>query len=46
MTLDRLNRPLGDLRISVTDRCNLRCGYCMPREVYGPGFEFMARGSS
>jgi GTP 3',8-cyclase len=43
MTLDRLNRPLGDLRISVTDRCNLRCGYCMPREVYGPGFEFMAR---
>jgi cyclic pyranopterin phosphate synthase len=43
MMLDRLERPLRDLRISVTDRCNLRCGYCMPREVYGPGFEFMAR---
>jgi len=43
MMLDRLDRPLRDLRISVTDRCNLRCRYCMPREVYGPGFAFMAR---
>jgi cyclic pyranopterin phosphate synthase len=41
--LDRLKRPLRDLRISVTDRCNLRCPYCMPREVFGPGFPFMPR---
>jgi GTP 3',8-cyclase len=41
--LDRLNRPLRDLRISVTDRCNLRCPYCMPREVFGPDFPFLAR---
>ncbi len=41
--LDSLMRPLRDLRISVTDRCNLRCPYCMPREVFGPGFEFLAR---
>ena len=34
MASDTLRRPLKDLRISVTDRCNLRCGYCMPREVY------------
>jgi cyclic pyranopterin phosphate synthase len=34
MVSDTLKRPLKDLRISVTDRCNLRCGYCMPREVY------------
>ncbi|HEU4828993.1 MAG TPA: radical SAM protein, partial [Gemmatimonadales bacterium] len=32
--LDRLNRPLGSLRLSVTDRCNLRCSYCMPEEEY------------
>ncbi|HTU79520.1 MAG TPA: GTP 3',8-cyclase MoaA [Solirubrobacteraceae bacterium] len=42
-TLDRLDRPLRDLRISVTDRCNLRCRYCMPREVYGAGFRFLPR---
>jgi cyclic pyranopterin phosphate synthase len=41
--LDTLDRPLRDLRISVTDRCNLRCGYCMPREVYGADHVFMAR---
>ncbi len=41
--LDRLARPVRDLRISVTDRCNFRCVYCMPREVYGPDFQFMAR---
>jgi cyclic pyranopterin phosphate synthase len=41
--LDRLGRPLRDLRISVTDRCNLRCPYCMPREVFGPGFAFLQR---
>jgi cyclic pyranopterin phosphate synthase len=41
---DLLGRPLRDLRISVTDRCNLRCRYCMPREVYGAGFAFLERG--
>ena len=40
---DRLARPLHDLRISVTDRCNFRCVYCMPREVYGPGYAFLPR---
>lgn len=34
MTSDRLGRPLGNLRLSVTDRCNLRCAYCMPEERY------------
>jgi cyclic pyranopterin phosphate synthase len=41
--VDQLGRPLRDLRISVTDRCNLRCPYCMPREVFGPGFQFLER---
>jgi cyclic pyranopterin phosphate synthase len=40
-TLDRLARPLRDLRISVTDRCNFRCTYCMPREIYGATFRFL-----
>jgi cyclic pyranopterin phosphate synthase len=40
---DKLGRNLASLRISVTDRCNLRCRYCMPREVYGPGFQFLGR---
>ncbi len=40
---DALARPLRDLRISVTDRCNFRCSYCMPREVFGPGFAFLPR---
>lgn len=40
---DRLARPLHDLRLSVTDRCNLRCSYCMPKEVYGPGYPFLPR---
>jgi len=40
---DLLARPLCDLRISVTDRCNLRCGYCMPREVFGTDFAFLER---
>lgn len=39
-----LDRPLRDLRISVTDRCNLRCRYCMPKEIYGPGHVFLPRG--
>lgn len=38
---DYLARPLRDLRISVTDRCNFRCPYCMPREVFGPGYPFL-----
>ncbi|MBV9119548.1 MAG: GTP 3',8-cyclase MoaA [Chloroflexi bacterium] len=41
MTLDRLARPLHDLRISVTDRCNFRCVYCMPKEVFGKDFQFL-----
>ncbi|MDJ0322320.1 GTP 3',8-cyclase MoaA [Cryobacterium sp. PH31-AA6] len=40
---DTLNRPLHDLRISVTDRCNFRCVYCMPKEVFGKDFAFMER---
>ena len=43
MSLDSLGRPLRDLRISVTDRCNFRCTYCMPREIYGRDFEFLRR---
>jgi cyclic pyranopterin phosphate synthase len=39
--LDTLNRPLRDLRISVTDRCNFRCRYCMPEEIFGPGYFFL-----
>ncbi|MEZ4553175.1 MAG: GTP 3',8-cyclase MoaA [Dehalococcoidia bacterium] len=41
--VDRLGRPLRDLRISVTDRCNFRCRYCMPREVFGADFAFLPR---
>jgi len=41
--LDRLARPLRDLRISVTDRCNFRCPYCMPREVFGESWTFLPR---
>jgi cyclic pyranopterin phosphate synthase len=40
---DRFGRPIRDLRISVTDRCNFRCTYCMPREIYGRDFEFLPR---
>jgi cyclic pyranopterin phosphate synthase len=42
-TIDQLARPLRDLRVSVTDRCNFRCGYCMPREVFGRDFAFLPR---
>jgi cyclic pyranopterin phosphate synthase len=42
-TFDLLGRPLRDLRISVTDRCNFRCVYCMPKEVFGPDHQFMPR---
>jgi cyclic pyranopterin phosphate synthase len=41
--LDTLGRPLRDLRISVTDRCNFRCVYCMPKDVFGPDYPFLAR---
>ncbi len=41
--LDILGRPLRDLRISVTDRCNMRCRYCMPAEVFGPDYAFVPR---
>ena len=40
---DTRQRPLRDLRISITDRCNLRCTYCMPREVFGKDFVFLPR---
>jgi len=41
--VDRLERPLRDLRISVTDRCNFRCPYCMPAEVFGRDFAFLPK---
>lgn len=41
--LDRLGRPLRDLRVSVTDRCNFRCPYCMPRDFFGAEFPFLPR---
>jgi cyclic pyranopterin phosphate synthase len=40
---DTLGRPVRDLRISVTDRCNFRCVYCMPKEVFGRGYRFLDR---
>jgi cyclic pyranopterin phosphate synthase len=40
---DTLGRALRDLRISVTDRCNFRCTYCMPREIFGRDYEFLPR---
>jgi cyclic pyranopterin phosphate synthase len=43
MAVDALGRPIRDLRISVTDRCNFRCSYCMPKEVFGRDFEFLKR---
>jgi cyclic pyranopterin phosphate synthase len=41
--VDTLGRPIHDLRVSVTDRCNFRCTYCMPREIYGRDFAFLPR---
>ena len=38
---DQFQRPIHDLRISVTDRCNFRCNYCMPKEVFGMNFNFL-----
>jgi len=42
---DRLGRPLRDLRISVTDRCNFRCVYCMPKEKFGSDHQFLERSA-
>jgi GTP 3',8-cyclase len=42
---DRLGRPLRDLRISVTDRCNFRCSYCMPKEVFDRDYRFLPQSA-
>jgi cyclic pyranopterin phosphate synthase len=42
---DRLGRPLRDLRISVTDRCNFRCSYCMPKEIFDRDYRFLPQSS-
>ena len=42
---DRLGRPLRDLRISITDRCNFRCSYCMPKEVFDKNYRYLPHGS-
>ena len=41
--IDTLGRPLHDLRISLTDRCNFRCNYCMPSEIFGEHYEFLPK---
>jgi hypothetical protein len=43
---DALGRPLSDLRISVTDRCNFRCGYCMPKEVFDKDYPYLPHGDA
>jgi cyclic pyranopterin phosphate synthase len=43
VTIDTLGRPVRDLRISVTDRCNFRCTYCMPKEIFGRDYQFLER---
>ncbi|SET02301.1 cyclic pyranopterin monophosphate synthase subunit MoaA [Oceanobacillus limi] len=43
LLIDKFGRPLQDLRISVTDRCNFRCTYCMPKEIFGKDFKFMPK---
>ena len=40
---DKLSRPVKDLRISVTDRCNFRCSYCMPKEIYASNYKFFKK---
>jgi GTP 3',8-cyclase len=42
---DQRGRPLRDLRISVTDRCNFRCSYCMPKEVFDRSYKFLPQQS-
>ncbi len=44
-SLDALGRPLKDLRISVTDKCNFRCPYCMPKEIFGANYEYLSKQS-
>ncbi len=44
LVADRRSRPLRDLRISVTDRCNFRCTYCMPKEVFDKNYHFLPHG--
>ncbi|MCH2386856.1 MAG: GTP 3',8-cyclase MoaA [Opitutales bacterium] len=41
--IDKLGRPIRDLRISLTDQCNFRCSYCMPKEVFGPEYAFLPK---
>ncbi|WAA09335.1 GTP 3',8-cyclase MoaA [Fervidibacillus albus] len=43
VVVDQFGRPMQDLRISVTDRCNFRCRYCMPKEIFGRDFAFMPK---
>ena len=43
MVNDQLGRGFSDLRISLTDRCNLRCTYCMPKEIFGPDYVFLRK---
>src|SRR5699024_1327070 len=43
MITDKLGRPMKDLRISVIDRCNFRCRYCMPKEIFGRDYAFMPK---
>ncbi len=45
LLLDQLGRPLTDLRISVTDRCNFRCSYCMPKEVFDKDYRYLPHGA-
>ena len=43
MLIDKFKRPLQDIRISVTDRCNFRCPYCMPSEIFGERYQFLPK---
>ena len=43
MINDQFGRPMRDLRVSVTDRCNFRCPYCMPAEIFGERYEFLPK---
>src|SRR5438094_2438842 len=43
LPLDQRGRRMHDLRISITDRCNFRCIYCMPKDVFGRDYEFLPR---
>ena len=40
---DMFDRKLTDLRISLTDQCNFRCSYCMPKEIFGNGYQFLPK---